>query len=75
VAAALDLQARRHVEQLRLMHQLFAKQLEAMREAVRDKVRAFFAEAGLGPEALDGAAEEEEDEEDELPRASVEDVD
>ncbi len=74
-AAALDLQARRHEEQLRLMRRLFAEQLAAMREAVRDEVRAFLAEAGLGPEAQDAAAEKEEDEEDELPRASVDDVD
>ncbi len=74
-AAVLDLQARRHEEQLRLMCRLFAEQLAAMRKAVRDEVQAFLAEAGLGPEAQDAAAEEEEDEEDELPRASVDDVD
>ncbi len=78
-AAALDLQTQRHEEQLRLMRRLFAEQLAAMREAIRDEVRAFLAEAGLGPEAQDAAAEEEEEEEEEeegeLPRASVEDVD
>ncbi len=74
-AAALDLQARRHEEQLRLMRRLFTEQLAAMREAVRDEVQAFLAEAGLGPEAQDTAAEEEEAEEDEPPRASVENVD
>ncbi len=71
----MNLQARRHDEQLRLMRRLFAEQLAAMHEAVRDEVRAFLAEVGLGPEAQDAAAEEEEDEEDELPRASMEDVD
>ncbi len=75
-AAALDLQARRHEEQLRLMRRLFAEHLAATREAVRNEVRAFLAEAGLGLEAQGAAAEEdEEDEEDELPRASIEDVD
>ncbi len=58
------------------MHRLFAEHLAATREAVRDEVRAFLAEAGLGPEAQDAVlAEEEEDEEEELPRPSVEDVD
>jgi hypothetical protein len=58
------------------MRRLFTEQLAAMREAVRDEVQAFLAEAGLGPEAQDAAAEEEEEEEEgELPRASVEDVD
>ncbi len=78
-AAALDLQARRYEEQLRLIRRLFAEQLVAMHEAVRDEVRAFIAEAGLGPEAQDAAAEEEEEEEEEeegeLLRTSVEDVD
>jgi hypothetical protein len=58
------------------MRRLFAEQLAAMHEAVRGEVRAFLAEAGLGPEAQGAAAEEdEEDEEDELPHACVEDVD
>ncbi len=57
------------------MHRLFVKQLAAMREAVRDKIRAQFAEVGLGPEAQAAAVEEEEEEEEgELPRGSVEDV-
>ncbi len=75
-AAALDLQAQHHKEQLRLMHWLFAEQLAATCEAVHHEVRAFLGEAGLGPEAQDAAAEEEEDEEEgELRRPSVEDVD
>ncbi len=73
-AAALDLQAQRHEEQLHLMRWLFAEQLTAMQNAVCNKVRAFLAEAGLGLEAQDAAVEEEEDEEDELPRAFVEDA-
>ncbi len=55
------------------MRQLFAEQL-ALCEAACDEVRAFFVDAGLGPETQDAAAEEE-DEKDELPCASVEDVD
>jgi hypothetical protein len=54
---------------------LFAEQLAAMREAVCDEVRAFLAEAGLGPEAPDAAVEDKEYEVDELPQATVEDVD
>ncbi len=76
-AAALDLQARRHEEQLHLMRELFEAQLvavcEVARKAARDEIRAQFAAAGLGPEAQEEEGEEKE--EDELPRASVEDVD
>ncbi len=74
-AAALDLQARCYKEQLHLMRELFEAQLVAMREAAheaaRNEIWAQFAAAGLGLEAQ----EEEEKGEDELPRASVEDVD
>ncbi len=58
------------------MGRLFAEQLAAMREVVRNKIRAHFAEVGLGREAQAAAAEvEEEEEEGQLPRGSVEDVD
>ncbi len=54
------------------MRRLFTEQLVAMREAIRDAIQAQFAKVGLFLEAQDTAAEEEEGE---LPRASVEDVD
>ncbi len=76
VMAALELQAQHQEEQLRLMRRLFAEQLAVMREVVRNKIRAQFAEVGLGPEAQAAAVEEEEEEEEgELPRGSVEDAD
>ncbi len=73
--AALELQVQHHEEQLRLMRRLFAEQLVAMREAVRDEIQAQFAEVSLGPEAQAAAAKEEEEEEGELPRGSIEDMD
>ncbi len=64
--AALELQARCHEEQLRLMRRRFVEQLAVMREMVHNKIRVQFAEVGLDPEAPAAATEEEEEEEDEL---------
>ncbi len=66
MAVVLELQARRHDEQLRLIHKLFEVQLVAVREATRkaahNKAWAQFTEVGLGPEAQDPAVEKEEGE-------------
>ncbi len=72
----MELQAQRHNEQLHMMCELFKVQLkavqEATREAAHDKVWVSFAGVRLGQEAQDVAAEEEE--EGELPRAAVENM-
>ncbi len=77
VVAALDRQAWRHEKQLRLMCRLFAEQLVAVREVVRkaarNEIRADFAEAGLVFGAQEADADEDK-EEGELLRASMEDV-